>query len=60
MGKTSVTGVGGYRTASEHMTLGVNHLIGPRFTEKWKWTIIYLLANQVITYIILLILVLRK
>jgi len=34
MGATSVTGVGPGSGGSAHHTLGVNHLIGPRWTEE--------------------------
>ncbi len=37
MGATSVTGVG-RGSGSEHMTLGVGHLIGPRWDERKEKT----------------------
>lgn len=52
MGATSVTGIGsgGYK-GSEHMTLGIHHLIAPRpLSAQWKYAIIGLIASQIITF----------
>ena len=57
MAATSVTGVG--NVSARHYTLGVSHLIGPRFTKKHEHLLTGLVISQTVTLLIVVGLVIN-